>query len=424
MRKLVARLGTRYAWVVVGAIFVILLVSAGGRSMPGVLLVPIEKDLGWDRATISFAVSIGIALYGLMGPFAVALMQRFGLRRVIVGALVLLAVSVAATTRVAAPWQMVLTWGLLSGIATGTMASVLAATVAGRWFRARRGLALGILTASVQTGQLVFLPILAATAEYAGWRAASMIVAAVAIAVIPVILFLVPERPASVGLPPFGASALEREVDTGGNPIFNAFAVLGRAARVPRFWLLAGSFFVCGLSTNGLIGTHMIALCQDHGLPEVGAAGLLAAMGLFDLVGTTASGWLSDRYNNWALLGWFYGLRGLSLLFLPFSDFDIVQLSIFAAFYGLDWIATVPPTVRLATEAFGERDGPLVYGWIGTGHQLGAAVAAFGAGLLRTSFDSYLYALLVAGFACVLTALILVGRLAISRPPAPQPAAG
>jgi predicted MFS family arabinose efflux permease len=208
-----------------------------------------------------------------------------------------------------------------------------------------------------------------------------------------------------------------------GNPIVRAFSVLGKAARVPCFWLLAGSFFVCGLSTNGLIGTHMIALCQDHGLPEVRAAWLLAAMGVFDLIGTTASGWLSDRYNNWMLLGWYYGLRGLALMFLPFSDFGFGELAAFAVFYGLDWIATVPPTVRLTTEAFGERDGPVVYGWIATGHQLGAATAALGAGLIRSEFDSYLAALMVAGMACVIAALTLGGAALKNRPRSPAMAA-
>ncbi len=419
MRALVRRLDQRYAWVVVAAVFVLLMASAGGRSMPGVLLVPVEQDMHWDRSMTSLAVSIGIALYGLMGPFAAALILRFGLRRVVPGALVLLAISCLLTTRVVSAWQLVATWGVLSGVATGTVANVLAATVAGQWFRKRRGLAVGILTASVQTGQLVFLPILANLSETAGWRMASVAVAVAAIAVIPVFLFFVPERPAAVGIAPFGGTAIEPAQAEHGNPILNAFAALRKASRVPRFWLLAGSFFVCGLSTNGLIGTHMIALCQDHGLPEVRAAWLLAAMGIFDLIGTTASGWLSDRYNNWALLGWYYGLRGLALLFLPFSDFGFTELAGFAVFYGLDWIATVPPTVRLTTEKFGERDGPLVYGWIATGHQLGAATAAFGAGLIRSEFDSYLAALMVAGFACVIAALTLGGAAFARRPSAP-----
>lgn len=407
-----------YAWVVAAVIFLALLTAAGVRGTPGVLLVPLMTDMGWDRATISFAISVGIALYGLTGPFAAAVMQRFGIRRTLLGALALLSLAVASTTLVHAPWQMVLTWGVLTGLGTGTVALVLGATVVNRWFKKRRGFAMGLLTASTATGQLVFLPLLAHMIEIEGWRQATLIVAAATALVIPLVFYLVPERPGDLSLRPYGAD--EHDVDApahGGNPLAAAFQALGRGIRKPVFWLLWSSFFVCGLSTNGLIGTHLIALCLDHGLPEVRAAGLLAAMGLFDLVGTTLSGWLSDRYNNRVLLAWYYGLRGLSLLFLPFSDFNFFELSIFAVFYGLDWIATVPPTVRLATEEFGDRDAAILFGWIAAGHQMGAATAAFGAGLLRAELDTYLHAFLIAGAACVIIALVLLGtgRL-IGRP--------
>ncbi|MDR3440623.1 MFS transporter [Telmatospirillum sp.] len=410
-----------YAWIVAGAVFLALLTAAGVRSMPGVLLVPLMNDLGWDRATISFAISVGIALYGLTGPFAAAVMQRFGIRRTLLAALFLLSLSVASTTLVRTPWQMVLTWGVLTGVGTGTVALVLGATVVNRWFKKRRGLAMGLLTASTATGQLVFLPILASMVETTGWRTASLVVAAATAAVIPIIFLLVPEHPADVSVRPFGAETDDSGVPSRGNPLTNAFAALGRGVRKPVFWLLWSSFFVCGLSTNGLIGTHMIALCLDHGLPEVKAAGLLAAMGLLDLVGTTLSGWLSDRYDNRMLLAWYYGLRGLSLLFLPFSDFSFFELSLFAVFYGLDWIATVPPTVRLATESFGDGDAPILFGWISAGHQLGAATAAFGAGLLRSELDSYLHAFLIAGAACILIAITLLGAR-WGRDPAVAPA--
>jgi sugar phosphate permease len=417
MQRLAQALSGRlhYAWVVVGAVFLALLTSAGVRSMPGVLIVPLEKDLGWDRATISFAVSVGIALYGLTGPFAVAVMQRFGIRKTMVGALLLLGLAVASTTLAREPWQMVLTWGVLSGLGTGVLANVLGATIVARWFKARRGLAMGILTASVATGQLVFLPGLAAMIESHGWRPATLIVAGVTLAVAPLVWLLVPERPSTVGLCRYGAEGEAEPPLMTGNPLAHAFAALGRGIGSPSFWLLFCSFFVCGLSTNGLVGTHLIALCIDHGLPEFRGAGLLAAMGIFDLFGTTFSGWLSDRYDNRILLAWYYGLRGLSLIFLPFSDFGLVELSIFATFYGLDWIATVPPTVRLAQDAFGERDAPILFGWIAAGHQLGAATAAFGAGLLRSETESYLPAFVGAGVACVLIALTMLGAAAQKR---------
>ena len=414
---LAARLGSRfhYAWVVAAAIFLSLLISAGVRSMPGVLLVPLEKDLHWDRATISMAISVGIALYGLMGPFAAAIMQSFGVRRTILAALALMAVSVTLTTQVREPWQMILSWGVLNGIATGTVANVLGATIVSRWFKSHRGLAMGLMAASVSTGQLVFLPVLAVLIDAVGWRNASLYVAGISLLVLPVIFFLVPERPVAVGLRALGSEEDDVHVRPAVNPFLNAFAVLGRGMKRPIFWLLFASFFVCGLSTNGLVGTHLIAFCMDHGIPEVRGAGLLAAMGILDLFGTTGSGWLSDRFNNKVLLAWYYGLRGLSLVYLVYSDFSFWQLTLFAVFYGLDWIATVPPTLRLTQDAFGDRDAPILFGWIAAGHQIGAATAAMGAGLLRTELDTYWHAFLAAGAACVTIAVVLVGSAVRAR---------
>jgi MFS family permease len=411
MKAISQRLGHRlhYAWIVAAVIFLACLVSAGIRSMPGVLLVPLDDDFGWGRPTISFAISVGIALYGLVGPFAAAIMDRFGIRRTVLAALLLLALAVAGTTVATRPWEMVLTMGVLSGVGTGTVANVLGAVVVARWFRAHRGLAMGLMTAATATGQLVFLPAMAAGIEAIGWRASSLIVAAVTLLVIPIVFLLAAERPSSVALGPLGATTDEPARRPAGNPFANAFLTLGRGLPSPTFWLLSASFFVCGLSTNGLVGVHLIPLCLDHGIPEVKGAGLLAGMGIFNLVGTTASGWLSDRFDNRLLLACYYGLRGLSLLFLPFSDFSFAELSIFAVFFGLDWIATVPPTVRLATDAFGEKAAPILYGWILAGHQVGAAVAAYGAGLMRSELATYLVAFLVAGAACVMIAFTLLG---------------
>jgi sugar phosphate permease len=404
----------QYAWIVAGLIFLALLVAAGVRSAPGVLMVPLEEAFGWSRATVSAAVSINIVLYGLMGPFAAAAMQRFGVRRTLLVALMVLAMATALTTFVTEPWQLMLSWGVLVGLGTGTVAVVLAATIVNRWFVERRGLVMGVLTASTATGQLVFLPLLASIVTSAGWQAVAWVLAAVIVAMIPLVLIFLPERPRDVGLLPYGAkdaSAVPAD-GPGGNPIVNAFAALSRASKSRDFWLLFGSFFVCGLSTNGLIGTHLISACIDNGIPEVRAAGLLAAMGIFDLVGTTLSGWLSDRYDSRVLLFCYYFFRGLSLLYLPFSEYTFYGLSLFTVFYGLDWIATVPPTVRLTTEAFGKQEAPIVFGWIVAGHQLGGGVAASGAGLLRTIFGGYLEAFLIAGFACAIAAMmsLMVGR--------------
>jgi sugar phosphate permease len=412
-----ARGRVHYGWYVAGITFVTLLVAAGIRSMPSILIVPVEQEFGWTRATISFAVAVNLILYGLMGPFAAALMDRLGVRATIVTSLALVAVGVALTPLMTAPWQLVLLWGVVVGTGTGMTALVLGATVVNRWFSEQRGLVMGMLTASTATGQLLFLPLLAMIVQEVGWRAAVLGVACAALTIIPLVMLLMRERPRDVGLPPFGKAEIEAAPPRPtGNPVSIALSALAEGARSRDFWLLFGTFFICGLSTNGLIGTHLIAACFDAGIPEVRAAGLLAMMGIFDLVGTTLSGWLSDRYNNRYLLAWYYGLRGLSLLWLPFAlDISFFGLSLFAVFYGLDWIATVPPTVRLATNCFGREKAPMMFGWIFTGHQLGAAVAAFGAGVLRTAMDGYLEAFMLAGLAC----LVAVGMsLMIGRQPA------
>jgi sugar phosphate permease len=409
-----ARGRIHYGWYVAGITFVTLLVAAGIRSMPSILIVPVEQEFGWSRATISFAVAINLILYGLMGPFAAAFMDRLGVRTTIVISLVLVAFGVALTPLMTAPWQLVLLWGVVVGTGTGMTALVLGATVVNRWFSEQRGLVMGMLTASTATGQLLFLPLLAMIVQELGWRTAVLGVACAALVIVPLVMLLMRERPRDVGLAPFGKTEIEAAPPRStGNPFAIAFAALLEGSRSRDFWLLFGTFFICGLSTNGLIGTHLIAACFDAGIPEVRAAGLLAMMGIFDLVGTTLSGWLSDRYNNRYLLAWYYGLRGLSLLWLPFAlDISFFGLSLFAVFYGLDWIATVPPTVRLATNAFGREKAPMMFGWIFTGHQLGAAVAAFGAGVLRTAMDGYLEAFMLAGLACLVAVAmsLMIGR--------------
>jgi sugar phosphate permease len=410
-----------YAWVVAATAFVVLIVVAGIRATPGVLMVPIEREMGWSAQTVSAAAAINITLFGLVGPFAAALMQTFGLRRTMVLGLAILACGVFAAGFSREPWELIVTWGIVAGVGVGMLAMVLAATIANRWFAERRGVVTGALTAATATGQLVFLPVLAATAEHVGWRSATWLVAgAAALAIVPV-LALVRDRPADVGLLPYGATEFADVGRATGNPLGVAFGALRRASKSPSFWMLAGTFFICGASTNGLIGTHFIAACGDHGIPEVKAAGLLAAMGVFDLVGTTASGWLSDRVDNRVLLFAYYGLRGLSLIFLPQAlDASFVGLSFFTVFYGLDWIATVPPTVRLATQAFGSEEAPIVFGWISASHQLGAGAVAFGAGAVRTHFASYTPAFEISGTLCIGAAFaILAFRNARRAVPVP-----
>lgn len=411
--------GQRYAFVVVGVIFLSLLVAAGVRATPGVLILPLESAFGWSRDVVSLSAAVGIFLYGLMGPFAAALMQGFGVRRTMMSALALISASAALSAFMTEPWHLIATWGVLSGLGSGCVAIVLGATVVNRWFVKNRGTVMGLLTASTATGTLAFLPGLAALAESGGWRPVVLTVAAATALLIPVAYFLLPEKPADIGLVPYGADPKGAAGAEGPrrNPIAIAVGVLYQAVGRRDFWLLFATFFVCGFTTNGLIGTHLIAMCGDHGIPEVQAASLLAAMGVFDLIGTTASGWLTDRFDARKLLFAYYGVRGLSLIYLPFSDFSLYGLSIFAVFYGLDWIATVPPTLRLITGAFGDRDAPVVFGWIITGHQIGAASAAFFAGYMRTVQGNYVDALVIAGATGVVAAFLalMIGR-ARARP--------
>ena len=415
-----ARKRLHYAWIVAAVTFVTLIVSAGVRATPSVLIVPLEQEFGWSRQTISFAVAVNIFLYGMIGPFAAAIMERFGIRRTMCLALALIASGVALTPLMRSAWQLVLLWGVVVGSGTGVVAMVLGATVVTRWFTARRGLVMGVLTASTATGQLVFLPILADLAERFGWRAVSLTVACAAIVLVPLVALFMRYRPADLGLAPYGETGEPHPIPPRqGNPALIALKALGTGCGSRDFWLLAGSFFVCGASTNGLIGTHLIPACIDHGIPEVTGASLLAAMGIFDFFGTTASGWLSDRWNNNALLAWYYGLRGLSLMFLPFAfDWSFYGLSIFAVFYGLDWIATVPPTVRLTTNAFGKENVGLMYGWIAAAHQMGAACAAFVAGTIRTDLGDYLPAFILAGVLCLCASVMVlfIGRSGGAKP--------
>jgi predicted MFS family arabinose efflux permease len=406
-----------YGWVVAAVTFTVLLVTAGIRATPGILMVPLESEFGWSRAVISGAVAINIALFGLIGPFAASVMDRWGLRRVILCALALLTVSVALTSRMTNEWQLTLLWGVLVGSGTGVTSMVLAAVVATRWFDERRGLVLGALSAANATGQLVFLPLLATLVERRGWRSATLLVAAVAVIVFAIVWAFMRDRPEDLGLLPYGRQSADA-VSTARR--LGPLAALGLATRSRAFWILAGTFFICGASTNGLIGTHLIAACHDYGISQVRSAELLAVMGIFDIVGTTASGWLTDRYSSRHLLWAYYTLRGVSLLFLPMAlASGVSSLGWFAVFYGLDWIATVPPTVRLTSEAFGRENTGVIYGWIGASHQLGASMAAFGAGAIRTVAGDYRLAFWIAGTLCVLagTSFLTIGR----RPFAARP---
>ncbi|MET0438212.1 MAG: MFS transporter [Devosia sp.] len=411
-----------YGWIVAATTFLTMLATAGAMGSAGVMIQPLHQEFGWDIADISAAMAVRLVLFGLLGPFAAAFMNHFGIRQVVTTALGLIMAGIVASFFMREVWQLLLLWGVVIGAGTGMTALVLGATVATRWFSKRRGLVVGLMTASSATGQLVFLPILASLTEAYGWRTAMTLAVAIIASAMVLVALLMRDHPADLGLPAYGDTSItpvpKREqslLKTLALPI----VTLKQVSRVPAFWVLFGTFFICGLSTNGLIQTHWISICGDFGMAAVTAAGTLAVIGIFDFFGTVLAGWLSDRFDNRFLLFWFYGLRGLSLIYLSFSGFTFAELAIFAVFYGLDWVATVPPTVKLAADNFGREKAGVVFGWIFTGHQLGAATAAYGAGAFRSDFSTYLPALQLAGAMCIIAA---VAVLLLQRPGTQRPA--
>ncbi|MEU7123257.1 MFS transporter [Streptomyces zaomyceticus] len=394
------------AWFVAAVTFVTIIGAAAFASLPGLLIEPLHDEFDWSRGTIGFAVSVNLALYGLTAPFAAALMDRFGIRRVVAVALTIISVGSLLTVWMTAAWQLVLFWGVLVGLGSGSMALAFAATVTNRWFVARRGLVTGILTAAGASGQLVFLPLLSWLVEHHGWRPAAVTVALAALAVVPFVWLLLRDHPADVGLAPYGGEYAEKPAPVTG-AARRAVTVLFKAARTGPFWLLAGTFAICGASTNGLVKTHFVPAAHDHGMPVTAAAGLLAVIGVFDVVGTIASGWFTDRFEARRLLAVYYALRGVSLLFLPMLLAPTVHppMLFFIVFYGLDWVATVPPTIALCREHYGE-DSAIVFGWVLASHQVGAAVVAFAGGVARDVFGSYDVVWYASGALCAAAALM------------------
>lgn len=409
------------AWPVAAVAFLALVGAAAFRAAPSILIDPLHEDFGWSRAAISSAVSVNLVLYGLTAPFAAALMERFGLRRVVSAALLLVATGSGLTVLMTAQWQLVLLWGVLVGLGTGSMALAFVATVVDRWFVARRGLVTGVLTAGGAAGQLVFLPVLAAISERHSWQTVALTVSFAALVVVPPVVLFLRERPADLGTVPYGADpdAVTPEPAVSGSAVGRALTVLASAARTRVFWLLAGTFAICGASTNGLVGTHFVPAAHDHGMPTTAAASLLAVIGIFDVVGTIASGWFTDRYDSRMLLGAYYLLRGISLIFLPILFADTVHppMIAFVIFYGLDWVATVPPTVALCRRHFG-ADAPIVFGWVLASHQIGAGLVAFLAGLVRDRLGGYDAAFYIAGGLCAVAAVMSLAIAGRTREPA------
>lgn len=395
------------AWIAAIITFFTLIATSGFRSAPSVLMIPLEDSFGWGRDEISLAISVNVLLFGLTAPFAAALMERFGIRKVVMTALTTVGLGAGSTIFITQPWHLVALWGVIVGIGTGSMALVFAATIANRWFMTNRGLVIGILTAASATGQLIFLPGLSALAADHGWRAISITVALGAFVMVPVIALFLRERPSDIGMKPYGAPMNWVEPPRNStNAAVVAIETLKSAMKIRNFWYLTGSFFVCGLSTSGLIGTHFIPAAHDHGMGQVAAASLLALVGVFDVVGTLASGWLTDRIDPKKLLFFYYFLRGISLFLLPSILFSTVHPStlVFVIFYGLDWVATVPPTVILCRTVLGPEKATVVYGWVFAAHQVGGSIAALGAGIARVHLGDYASAFYLSGFLCIITA--------------------
>lgn len=414
-----------------GVVFVALLVSAGVRAAPTVLINPLESELGWGRAAISAAVAVGLLLYGLSGPAAGWLMDRFGPKRLVLLGLVLIGGSTLLGATMTELWQLNLFWGVLSGVGTGIVAPVLGATVANRWFVQRRGLVLGILGAAASAGQLVTVPALMWLVVAVGWRMGTVILAVVVLLVFFPVLIFMRDDPRKIGLRPYGEkdatnedpAAEESPVPEPGTPLADARegGAVFRAFRSPVFWLLTGSFFICGATSNGIIGVHFVPHSIDHGIPEVTAASVLALMGAMNFVGTIASGFLTDRFDPRKLLAVYYSLRGLSLLLLPFVD-QFAGLAVFAIFFGLDYIATVPPTVALVADRFGRAHVGAVFGWVFFGHQVGAALASYLGGVARDSLGDYTAAFLAAGVLAVFASLMALLVRREAAPPSPEAA--
>ncbi|MEI8066907.1 MAG: MFS transporter [Actinomycetes bacterium] len=399
------------AWIAFGVTFLTLMAMAGFRSAPSVLIVPLEDAFGWSRSTISLALSINVLLYGLTAPFAAALMERFGIRNVVMLALATVASGALGTVWMTHPWHLIALWGVVVGVGTGSMALVFAASIANRWFLAKKGLVLGALTAAAATGQLIFLPGLSSLAVHHGWKWVSITVSLSAFAMVPLVAVALKEHPSSAGVTPYGApSDYEEPIRIQRNAGRLAITTLKEASKKRDFWYLVGSFFVCGLSTSGLVGTHFIPAAHDHGMAEVTAASLMAMIGVFDVIGTIFSGWLTDRVDPRKLLFFYYFLRGLSLFLLPSILFSTLHAStlVFIIFYGLDWVATVPPTVVLCRKVLGLEKGTVVYGWVFAAHQIGGSIAAFGAAVLRVKFGNYSSAFYISGILCVITSYFVL----------------
>jgi MFS family permease len=419
LAPILARRGIHYGWFMVALTFLTTVCSSAAISLAGILVLPLIQEFGWGRADIAAVMALMLLLFAGTAPFAGAIMLRYGLCRTVATAVAMTLLGLWLTARMATLWQFSIGFGVLLGIAAGVLALALPASIANRWFTERRGLAMGILTAAFAAGQLTFMPTNAWLATEYGWRMALLPVAIGCALCLALYVLFGRDWPADVGLAPYGESHVQRPaLGSAGNAVALSVSVLREAVATRVFWVLAGTFFICGVSTTGIISQHFIPFCADNGVAAVAAASYLAMMGIFNFLGTITSGWLSDRFDNRILLAWYYGLRGLSLIWLPFSSFDIYAMSIWAVFFGLDFVATVPPTVKLSAQHFGATKAPIVVGWVFASHQLGGAMAAFAAGVTRATWASYMPVFLAIGLICLLATLAMFAVRDIRLQPA------
>ncbi len=412
--------GIHYGWVMVFLAFLNAVFSSSALGVPAVLMLPMSQDLGWSIGEMSAPQGLRLALFGLAAPFAGGLMLRYGPRRMLGWSGLLLLAGLTLTVLMTERWQMWLGLGVVRGIAPGLTAMQLGAVISSRWFAARRGRVVGLLSGAVATGTLIFMPLGAWLSEHWGWRVALLPpFLGVAVSLVLFVL-LAKDHPQELNLPAYGETAvapLPRRSHE--NFVLLSFRALALGVQRRVFWVLAFTFFICGATSFGLTQAHFVPFCGDMGIPIVTAASLIAVIGICDLFGTIGSGWLSDRYDNRWLLGWYYGLRGLSLIWLVYADVSMLGLTIFAVVYGLDFIATVPPSVRLAVTAFGREMRPAVFAWIFAAHQLGAGLMAFGAGVSRDALESYVPAFFFGGVLCLLAAAAFI---LVRKPAAPMAA--
>ncbi|WP_032793682.1 MULTISPECIES: MFS transporter [Streptomyces] len=405
------------AWVIAVVAGAAIVTAGAFTTVPGLLVTPLHENYAWDRGQIALAASVNMILFGLTAPFAAALMDRVGIRRVVVGALLLVSAGALLTSFMSQPWQLVAYWGVLIGLGSGCLTMTFAASITADWFDKRRGLVTGALSSSSHLGQLIFLPLLAWSVDRFDWRPPVVTLAFVALAVAALVFLLLRDHPADVGAKPYGATEFVPKPDRVPGAARRTIAVLVAALRTGPFWLLAGMFVICGASTNGIMWSNWAPAAHDHGMAVTAAASMLSLIGIFSALGAIFSGWLTDRFDPRRLLTVYFAIRALTLLALPlvFTSTVTVLMIAFVVVYGLVDVATVPPVIELSRRVYGE-DGPIVFGWANSAHQLGAGASAFLGATARDLFGTYDVVWTALSVACVVAALMaLVVR-------APRPA--